>query len=520
VAGPRRIRTGFPFATGDTVTAVYRPGYVRSNMISTDSTDGSGSAPGDPHIGGGTVLGPRLVVAGTHSGVGKTTVATGLLAGLRRAGHRPAGAKVGPDFIDPGYHALASGRPPRNLDAWLCGAEVIPALAGRAAAGADVLIVEGVMGLFDGSADGTLSSTADVARLLDAPVVLVVDAGAMSGSVAALVHGFATFDPSVRLGGVVLNQVGSPAHEVQLREALAPVGVPVLGALSRDDRLTWRDRHLGLVPVAERPAVVTEALDRLAAAVAEQIDLEAVLRLASSAPPMAVGPVPLPQPPEAEPGSGAEPGAAAGQSLTLRIAVAAGAAFTFTYTDTLDALEAAGAEPVPFDPLRDKALPEGVDGLIAGGGFPEVYAADLAANQPMLDDVRRRIEAGLPTWAECGGLLWLCRRLDGQAMAGVVPADAEMTGRLTLGYRSASVTAPSPIGAPGTVVRGHEFHYSNVDPAGDALLFRSRFGERSDGFATPTLLATYLHHHPGGDPSAVAHFVATCRQARRGHCPT
>jgi cobyrinic acid a,c-diamide synthase len=443
-------------------------------------------------------LGSRLVVAGTHSGVGKTTVATGLLAALRRAGYRPAGAKVGPDFIDPGYHALASGRPPRNLDAWLCGAEVIPALAGRAAAGADVLIVEGVMGLFDGSADGTLSSTADVARLLNAPVVLVVDAGAMSGSVAALVHGFVTFDPSVRLGGVVLNQVGSPAHEVQLREALAPVGVPVLGALSRDDRLTWRDRHLGLVPVAERPAVVTEALDRLAAAVAEQVDLESVLRLAASASPTAVGSVPLPSPPE-------------GDRAPVRIAVAAGEAFTFTYTDTLDALVAAGAEPVPFDPLRDEALPEGVDGLIAGGGFPEVYAAELAANRPMLADVRRRIEGGLPTWAECGGLLWLCRQLDDQAMAGVVPADATMTTRLTLGYRSATITTPSPIAPPGTVVRGHEFHYSTIDPAGDALLFRSRFGERPDGFASPTLLATYLHHHPGGDPSAVARFVATCQ---------
>ena len=486
--------------------------------------------PTPPIAGGTAVLGPRLVVAGTHSGVGKTTVATGLLAALRQAGHRPAGAKVGPDFIDPGYHALACGRPPRNLDAWLCGPEVIPALAGRAADGADVLIVEGVMGLFDGSADGTLSSTADVARLIDAPVVLVVDAGAMSGSVAALVHGYATLDPRVRLGGVVLNQVGSPAHEVQLREALAPLGYPVLGALRRDDRLTWRDRHLGLVPVAERPAVVTEALDRLAAAVAEQIDLEAVLRLAGTAPPLPVGAVPLPAAPDfGDPATAADGGphatgggpkasgggaAAAGGGAAggrLRIAVAAGAAFTFTYTDTLDALVAGGAEPVPFDPLRDEALPDGIAGLIAGGGFPEVYAADLAANRPMLDDVRRQVGGGLPTWAECGGLLWLCRTLDGRAMAGVVPADAEMTGRLTLGYRTATVAAPSPVGAPGAVLRGHEFHYSTITPTGDALLFRSRFGERPDGFATPTLLATYLHHHPGGDPSAIAHFVATCR---------
>jgi len=183
-------------------------------------------------------------------------------------------------------------------------------------------------------------------------------------------------------------------------------------------------------------------------------------------------------------------------------------------SDVCERLVAAGAEPVPFDPLRDEALPEEVDGLIAGGGFPEVYAADLAANGLMLADVRRRIDAGLPTWAECGGLLWLCRRLDGRAMAGAVPATAAMTNRLTLGYRSATIGTPSPIGATGTVIRGHEFHYSTVDPAGDALHFQSRFGERRDGFATPTMLATYLHHHPGGDPSAVAHFVATCRRCR------
>jgi cobyrinic acid a,c-diamide synthase len=442
-------------------------------------------------------LGPRLVVGGTHSGVGKTTVATGLLAALRRAGHRPAGAKVGPDFIDPGYHAAASGRPPRNLDPWLCGPETIPALAGRASAGAGLLVVEGVMGLFDGAADGTPSSTADVARLLDAPVVLVVDASAMSTSVAAVVHGFATFEPDVRVAGVVLNRVGSDGHEILLREALEPSGVPVLGALRTDDRLTWRDRHLGLVPVAERPKDVATALDRLAAAVAERVDLEAVVQLASAAPARTVGPVPVP---------GAAP-------RRTRVAVAGGAAFTFTYSDTLDALVAGGAEPVPFDPLRDEALPEGIDGLLAGGGFPEVYAAELAANRPLLADLRRRVEAGLPTWAECGGLLWLGRSLDGHAMAGVLPAEAHMTERLTLGYRHVSAAHLSPVGPPGVEFRGHEFHYSTTQPAGDALVLSSRFGERPEGWATPTLLATYVHHHPGGDPGPVGRFVAAC--ARR-----
>jgi cobyrinic acid a,c-diamide synthase len=457
----------------------------------------------------GATLGPRLVIAGTHSGVGKTTVATGLLAALRRAGHRPAGAKVGPDFIDPGYHALACGRPPRNLDPWLCGTDAIPALAGRAAAGAEVLVVEGVMGMFDGAVDGTPSSTADVARLLDSPVVLVVDAAALSSSVAALVSGYAGFAPDVRVAGVVLNRVGSDGHETLLREALAPLGLPVLGALRRDDALTWRDRHLGLVPVAERPGAVTGALDRLADAVADRVDLAAVVALARTAPPRPVPPVRLPRHVVGDVGGVGEAG-----GRGLPIAVAAGAAFTFTYQDTLDALVAAGAEPVPFDPAHDPVLPEGAAGLIAGGGFPEVHAAELAANRPLLDDVRRRVAGGLPVWAECGGLLWLGASLDGTAMAGVVPAAARMTDKLTLGYRTARALQPSPVAATGDELRGHEFHYTTVDPAGDALELAARWGRRTDGFATPTLLATYLHVHPGGDPAPVERFVETCAGQR------
>ena len=443
------------------------------------------------------LLGPRLVVAGTHSGAGKTTVATGLLAALRAAGHRPAGAKVGPDFIDPGYHALACGRPPRNLDAWLCGIDAIGPLAGRAAVGSDVLVVEGVMGLFDGAADGTPSSTADIARSLDAPVVLVVDASALSTSVAAVVHGFTTLDRSVRVGGVVLNRVASDGHRQLLLDALVPLDVPVLGTLGRDDRLVWRDRHLGLVPVAERPAEVGATLDVLAAAVGDGIDLAAVMALARSAPDRRVGPVELP------PASG-----------RVRVAVAGGRAFTFTYTDTLEALTAAGGEVVEFDPLRDAALPDDVQGLVVGGGFPETYAAELGANRPLLADVGHRVNDGLTTWAECGGLGWLCTELDGHPMAGVVPAAATMTDRLRLGYREATTTVDSPLGPAGTELRGHEFHYSRVDPGGDALQLRSRFASGHDGFATPSLIASFLHHHPGGDPSIVANFVARCARVK------
>jgi cobyrinic acid a,c-diamide synthase len=445
-----------------------------------------------------TALGPRLVVAGTHSGVGKTTVATGLVAALRAAGHRPATAKIGPDFIDPGYHALASGRPPRNLDAWLCGEDAIVPLAARAGAGAGMLVVEGVMGLFDGAADGRASSTADVARLLGAPVVLVVDAGAMAGSVAAVVHGYATLDRGVGVAGVILNRVGSDNHETQLREALAPLRVPVLGALRRDDRLTWRDRHLGLVPVAEQPGEVRRSLDTLGAAVAERVDLGAVMALAASAPPLAAEtPVPLPPP-----------------GPPVRVAVAGGEAFTFIYADTVDALVAGGAEVVPFDPLRDPALPDHVDGLVVGGGFPETFAAELAANRPLLVDAAARIRDGIATWAECGGLLWLSRELDGHAMAGVIPAVGRMTDRLTLGYRTATTTTASPLGPEGTEFRGHEFHYSHLDPGGDALHLEARFGQGAEGYATPRLLATYVHHHPGGDPVAVTAFLAACRAGR------
>jgi cobyrinic acid a,c-diamide synthase len=437
-------------------------------------------------------LGPRLVIAGTHSGVGKTTVATGLMAAFRACGVDVASAKVGPDYIDPGYHARATGRPARNLDAWMCGAEAIPALAGRAGHGADLLVVEGVMGLFDGAADGTPSSTADVARLLDAPVVLVVDGSSMSASVTAVVHGYATLDPSVRLAGVILNRIGSPGHETLLREAIAPLGIPVLGALHRDDALTWRDRHLGLVPVVERPAEVDASLDRLAELIARSCDLEGLERLAAAATELLVAEPPLPEP--------------VGR---VRLAVAAGPAFSFAYPDNLEALAAAGAEIETFDPLEASALPEGCDGLVAGGGFPEVYGEVLAANTGLLADVADRVRAGLVVWAECGGLLWLATELDGRPMAGVLPAVSSMTERLTLGYRTAVARVGSPLGPAGTELRGHEFHYSTTEPSGDALELAGRFGQGRAGFADDRLLASYLHVHLGAAPHMAEAFVRT-----------
>jgi cobyrinic acid a,c-diamide synthase len=442
-------------------------------------------------------LGPRVVVAGTHSGVGKTTVASGLMAAMRSRGQKVASAKVGPDFIDPGYHALACGRPGRNLDAWMCGAHLMAPLAARAAASAGVLVVEGVMGLFDGAGDGTPSSTADIAQLLDAPVLLVVDCSAQAASVAALVHGFATFEPRLDVAGVILNRLASPGHERMVRDALAAMSrpVPVVGALHRDERLAWRDRHLGLVPVAEQPATVRASLDLLAEAVLAQCDLQAIETIARAAPELDVEAPPRPE-----------------RVGTARVAIASGKAFTFTYPDNAEALSAAGAELLEFDPLRDSHLPESLDAIVVGGGFPEVMSDHLSANTPLLADVRRKMAGGLRIWAECGGLLWLARSLDGHPMAGVVETSASMTSKLTLGYRTAVCRMATPLGPAGTVLRGHEFHYSQVAPEGDALALRSAFGGSLAGFGTPTLLASYLHVHLAGQPQLAEAFVRSAAQ--------
>ncbi|WP_208026856.1 cobyrinate a,c-diamide synthase [Rhabdothermincola sediminis] len=449
------------------------------------------------------VLPPRVVIAGTRSGAGKTTVATGLLAAFTRAGVHTAAAKVGPDYIDPGYHELATGRPSRNLDPWMCGEDAVLEVAARAATGCGLLVIEGVMGLFDGAADATPSSTADVAALLGAPVLLVVDAAGTGRSVAATVHGFATFDPRVRVGGVILNRVATESHERMLRDALAPTGVPVLGALRRDDRLHWPDRHLGLVPVIERRHELVRNLEALAAAITEQVDLGGVRELAAHA-----SRFPVPD------SGGEERSAGPSRPSRVRIAVATGRAFSFCYPDNLEVLQRAGAELLPFDPLADRSLPPSIDGLYAGGGFPEIYAAELAGNVELHAALRDGTRRGLVVWAECGGLLWLTRAIDGHPMAAVVEAEATMTPRPTLGYRTATTCMPTPFGPPGTELRGHEFHYSAVRPAGEALRMRGREGVTTGGFGNPRMLASYLHLHLAGHEHLATRFVETCRTGK------
>ncbi|WP_281903024.1 cobyrinate a,c-diamide synthase [Micromonospora humidisoli] len=439
---------------------------------------------------------PRLVVAAPASGHGKTTVATGLLAALRRRGLTVSPHKVGPDYIDPGYHALAAGRPGRNLDPWLVGEELIAPLLRHGASvptPADVAVVEGVMGLHDGAVGrGGYASTAHVATLIDAPVLLVLDTTAQGRSAAALVLGMRAFDPAVRVGGVILNRVGSPRHETLLRDALAEVGVPVLGAVTRAVEVAAPARHLGLVPVAERAPESLAVVDALAGLVASTVDLDAVLDLARSAPPLTMD--------AWDPGTAVGGPAGGGRPV---VAVAAGAAFTFSYAETAELLTAAGATVAPFDPLRDPALPAGTRAVVIGGGFPEVHVEALSANTGLRAEL-----AGFtgPVVAECAGLLYLGRSLDGVPMCGRLDHHARMTGRLTLGYRDAVAATDSPVHAAGDRVRGHEFHRTVTDP-GHGGRPAWHWDDTAHGFVTGQVHASYLHTHWAGHPRAARRLV-------------
>ncbi|WP_035794302.1 cobyrinate a,c-diamide synthase [Kitasatospora mediocidica] len=451
---------------------------------------------------------PRLVIAAPSSGAGKTTVATGLMAALAARGLAVSPHKVGPDYIDPGYHALATGRPGRNLDAFLCGPERIAPLFLHGAAGADLAVVEGVMGMFDGaSGRGELASTAHVAKLLRAPVVLVVDGSSQSRSVAALVHGFASWDPQVRLAGVILNRVASDRHEQLLREALEEgSGVPVLGAVRRTAAVATPSRHLGLVPVVERSAQAVQAVRDMGELIAASVDLDELLALARSAPP--IHDEPWDAAAEVTPVIGARP----------RIALASGAAFSFSYAENAELLTAAGAEVLPFDPLHDTELPVSTSGLVIGGGFPEVYAAELSENAGLRSAVARLAADGAPIAAECAGLLYLGGELDGRPMCGVLDSTATMTERLTLGYREAVALHDSPLAVTGTRVRGHEFHRTACTPAAGpapAWGWRTPTGAaHSEGFATAAVHASYLHVHWAGAPQLAERFVRQAAERR------
>ncbi len=472
-------------------------------------------------MAGEAAAAPRaLLVAGTASGVGKTTFSLALMAALARRGLAVQAFKVGPDFIDPGHHALVTGRPSHNLDGWMLSPAENRAIFARhagaaGAAGAPVAVVEGVMGLYDGfSGRDERGSSAEMVKLLGLPVLLLADARSLARSFAALVGGYLGFDPGLAFAGVVANRVGGPAHRELLKEAAGLVpGARLLGCLPREPAIRLGERHLGLV-TAEEGEAGPEFPARLAAWLEEGLDLD---RLLAGLPEVALPPPPLP-PPLPPP---------AGERVVL--AVARDRAFCFYYQENLRRLAEAGAELAFFSPLAGEALPPGTRGLYLGGGYPELYAARLAAHRELAGEIVRRGRAGMPIYAECGGMMYLGRELEDlegrrHPMAGLLPLAFRLLPRLrSLGYREVRFARSTPLGPAGTVARGHEFHYSEPVPeplAGgldpEAYRAAGREGRLADcrGFMLANTLASYVHLHFGSHPGLAPHLVAACRAWR------
>jgi cobyrinic acid a,c-diamide synthase len=448
-----------------------------------------------------------FLIAGTHSGCGKTTVTLGIMAALRQKGRAVQPFKCGPDFIDPTLHKLVTGRVSRNLDLWMCGEDFVKSCFAGHAQKSDVAVIEGVMGLFDGNE----SSSAALAKALGLPVVLVVDARSTAESMAAVVKGFETLDPEVRLAGVVLNRVGSKRHLELLTTAIRQhCRTDILGYLPREVEFVIPDRHLGLHMGDDAP-ISQPALDKLAAAVADHIDLDRLCGVTTvDSNPVMVG------------GSGSNTGdSPTGEKV--RIGVARDRAFCFYYEDNLDLLERAGAEIVEFSPLTDHGLPENLQGIYLGGGYPELYADQLSANTGMREAVHAWSTAGKPVYAECGGFMYLTEGVIDVAgrffpLAGVYPVRARMKrGRVALGYRQAQLTEESLFGPQELTLRGHEFHYSEIDAMPDTVKRSYVLADgRHEGYRIQNTLGSYLHLHFGFSPEAAKRFVKCCREAARG----
>ncbi|MEA5602103.1 cobyrinate a,c-diamide synthase [Nostoc sp. UHCC 0252] len=449
-----------------------------------------------------------VIIAGERSGVGKTTVTLTLLASLRRRDRLVQSFKVGPDYIDPMFHQHVTGRPCRNLDPVLTSEAYIQQCFARHSQASEYALVEGVMGLFDGIGHGQekqkstdFASTAHIARLLNLPVVLVIDCSRLSGSVAAIAHGYQSFDPRIKIAGVVLNRVGSDRHLSLLKDSLEALQLPILGVLRRQDNITIPDRHLGLVPTAELPEL-NALINRLADLGDTCFDWQHLLPLLKSEP------LPHPPHPPHPPSS-------------IRIAVARDRAFNFYYQDNLDLLQQLGAELVFWSPLEDADIPKDVQGMYFGGGFPEVFAQQLAENTSVRDGVKTAILKGMPAIAECGGLMYLCEQIidfEGKSwsMAGVLPTSAVMGGRLTLGYRRAVALQNNLLVKTGTTVYGHEFHRSHLTLTPNQPLFEtSRYDCDEDmgceGWGLPAnVYASYVHLHWGESEEIPQQFLTKC----------
>ena len=448
-----------------------------------------------------------MLLAGTHSSVGKTTVTVGLLSALRRLGLRVAPFKAGPDYIDPTLHAVAAGRPSRSLDAWLLPESALLGVLQRGMRGADLAVIEGVMGLFDGIGSTQDASTAAVARTLEAPVLLVLDVFGMSTTAAALVLGCQHMQPGVRLAGVILNRVGGDAHAASTASAIrAATGLPTLGSLPHDPQLAVPERHLGLVPASE-DGLSPSTLEQLTKLVVERFDLQGIRAIADSAAPLGqqvaadVAPIDVTPP--------------------VRVGVARDRAFGFYYADTFDVLGDLGAEVVPFSPLDDTRLPADVDAVYLGGGFPELYAQEIANNDGMRQALDNFVRRGAPLYAECGGLMALGQALatlDGKRLAGfgLLPLVSRMThDRLTIGYREVEALRPTALMHRGERMRGHEFHWSTADPPQPAMAaYRLLPEDVLEGYCVGSILASYVHLNFAASPAPLARFLQVAAQAR------
>lgn len=444
---------------------------------------------------------PRLIIAATQSGSGKTTIVSGILAALKNRGLKVQSYKIGPDYIDPGFHEIASGRPSHNLDSWLVGKEKIAEIFFETFKNSDIAIIEGVMGLYDGGKSG-VSSTAEIAKILSAPVILIIDAKSMGTSAAAIALGFREFDKNLNFAGVILNKIGSASHEKIIREALEKISVKCFGALKRDENFILPERHLGLVPTAENN--FSAAIEKISSAVEKQINLDELIKIAQSSPPLPTicRSTHLPIYP----------------SETL-IAVAKDSAFNFYYEESLNELKKFGAEIIFFSPLEDKTLPKNIDGLILGGGFPEMFAKRLEKNISMREEIKNFSK---PIFAECGGYMYLMksiRNFDGEIfeMCGVIDNCAEMTKKLqTVGYVEATLTKNCIIGAAGDKIHAHEFHFSVEEKnLSEKKIFdceKIRTGKKYfAGYAEKNIVASYLHIHFSGCPSAAKNFTDFCK---------
>ncbi|MBD2256342.1 cobyrinate a,c-diamide synthase [Pseudanabaena sp. FACHB-2040] len=463
-----------------------------------------------------------LIIAGERSGAGKTTVTLALLAALGRRSQRVQSFKVGPDYIDPMFHRYVTRRPAYNLDPVLTSEAYIPKSYAYYSRDAEYALVEGVMGLFDGASGAhDFASTAHIARLLDLPILLVIDCSRLSRSAAAIVHGYRTFDPRLQFAGVVLNRVGSDRHLDLLKAALTPLNLPILGVLRRQESITIPDRHLGLVPTAELPELrqITDQLADLGEQCFDWQQLEPLLKLehpphtpieppyaSSLLSPSTHPPIyPSTHPPIHQP----------------RIAIAHDSAFSFYYPDNLEILAALGAELVYWSPLKDKSLPENIQGLYFGGGFPEVFAEALSANKTVLQQVKQAVQANIPTYAECGGLMYLCQSIADFAgnvwpMVGVLPTAIEMGQRLTLGYRQVEALQASSLLPKNIQAQGHEFHRSRQTTLTAVPLYRlcPYDGSRSpteEGWHIHRVHASYVHMHWGGSFAIAHEFVKQCQ---------